>query len=240
MKTSKIVTMSNIKFVAKRPSILLAYVRGGKTEAYRAAQKGLLEILSKSDDPTIEMLMKNSAPSLQLPKGASDYQNSPDFSNIVMLYYIVRVFKPLQIIETGVWSGKTSWSILQALADNGNGHLTSIDLGINKSEGSTLPTAEIGGFVPQELHGYWTLKLGDAKQLLPEILEKLGTIDMFYHDSNHSYEHMLFELNLARQYVQEESIICCDDINLNNAWRDFSNLLKDHYEVDNRFGYGHR
>ena len=240
MNTAKIFTMSNVKFVLRRPSAILAFIKGGKTEAYRVALKGLLKLLSKCDEPLIEMLVQRSTSSFQLPKEASVYKNGSDFLNVVMLYYLVRFSKPQQIVETGVWSGKTSWAMLQALADNGGGHLASIDLGVERSGGSTLPTREIGGFVPQELRRYWTLEFGDARELLPKTLKKLGTIDMFYHDSNHSYEHMMFEFTSVLSHTKEKSIICSDDINLNNAWKDFCRLLKDHHEIDNRFGYGHR
>ncbi len=62
---------------------------------------------------------------------------------------------------------------------------------------------------------------------------------MFYHDSNHSYEHMMFEFKTASAYIKEGGLICSDDINLNDAWMDFSKLLKDHHEIDNKFGYGY-
>jgi predicted O-methyltransferase YrrM len=238
LETSKIFAISNIKFVLQHPSIALFFIRGGKTEAYRVALKWLLNCLSKCDEPEIEILLKESTPSLQLPKEALKYK-SVDFSNIVMLYYLVRISKPHEIVETGVWSGKTSWAILQALADNGRGHLTSIDLGIKESEGSRLPTDQIGGFVPQDLRKYWTLELGDSRELLPRILSKLGVIDMFYHDSNHSYEHMMFEFKTACLYLKEGGIICSDDVNLNNAWIDFSKFIKNHHEVDRKFAYGY-
>lgn len=238
MDTSKTFASSNIKFVLQHPSVALAYIRGGKTEAYRAVLKGLLNYLSKFDESQIEMLLKRSTSSLQLPKDALIYKRG-DFSYIVMLYFLVRISKPQEILETGVWSGKTSWAILQALSDNGRGHLTSIDLGIKESHGSKLPTGQIGGFVPQKLRKYWTLELGDAKELLPKILPKLGTLDMFYHDSNHSYEHMMFEFQTASAYMKEGGIICSDDINMNNAWMDFCKTLKFHYEVDNKFGYAY-
>jgi len=238
LDTSKTFSSSNIRLVLRHPSLAFSFIRGGKPAAYRAVLKELLKGLSKCDDTQIELLLKRSAPSFQLPKNCLPYK-SLEFSNIVILYYLVRISKPQEIVETGVWSGKTSWAILQALSDNGRGHLTSIDLGIKESSGSRLPTGQIGGFVPENLRKYWTLEFGDAKELLPRILSKLGAIDMFYHDSEHSYEHMMFEFKIAFAYVKEGGIICSDDVNLNNAWMDFSKLLKHHFEIDNKFGYGY-
>jgi len=238
---SKTITRSNISFILQHPSVLISYARGGKTEAYRVALRNLLNRLSKCEESEIEMLLHSSSSSLQVPKDVLQYRNIEfsEFSNIVMLYYLVRVSKPSEIVETGVWSGKTSWTILHALTDNGKGHLTSIDLGKKQCDGIKLPTTEIGGFVPETLRKSWTLKLGDAHELLPETLSKLGAIDMFYHDSNHTYEHMTFEFTTALSCLKKGGIICSDDINMNNAWIDFSQLLKCHYEVDNKFGYGY-
>jgi predicted O-methyltransferase YrrM len=240
LETSKTLTFSNIKFVLQNPSIGLAFIRGGKSEAYRVVLKGLINFLSNIEESGIEKCLNESASnsSLQLPKKAVMYK-SLEFSSIAMLYFLVRTAKPSEIVETGVWSGKTSWAILQALSDNGQGHLTSIDLGVKESQGSKLPTSRIGGFVPQHLHKYWTLEIGDAKELLPKILSKLGSIEMFYHDSNHTYEHMMFEFKTASAYLKKGGIICSDDINMNNAWGDFSKSLKYHREVDNKFGYGY-
>lgn len=46
-----------------------------------------------------------------------------------LLYTIARLSRPATVVETGVASGRSSFSILQALADNGEGLLYSIELG---------------------------------------------------------------------------------------------------------------
>lgn len=219
-------------------------MRGGTAGAYCAYQRDLLGTLSKLSDSEIEMLLERSTPSLQLPVDASIYRDessdTQNFANIVMLYYLVRTFKPKKIVETGVWSGKTSWSILHALADIGGGTLTSIDLGLKTWAGRPLPTKETGGFVPQELRRHWNLELGDVRELLPVTLKKSGPIDMFYHDSGHDDQQNAFEFNLAYEHVKKNGIICSDDICFGKAWWDFSSRLKSHHEVEGRFGYGYR
>jgi len=237
-----LLSFSNARIVLNEPSTIPAFLRGGKTEAYREALRKLLENLSQSDLKEIGDLLEksNSISSAAFPRKMAFYKSGSEFTNILMLYYLIRLEKPQLIIETGVWTGKTSWTILQALADNGSGHLISVDLGVKYICTSQLPIKEIGGFVPQRLRSYWTLEIGDAVKLVPALLKEHGPIDMFYHDSDHSYEHMKFEFTTAYQHVKNNGIISSDDISLSNAWKEFSRSLRDHYEIDYLFGYGHK
>jgi hypothetical protein len=50
----------------------------------------------------------------------------------------------------------------------------------------------------------------------------LGSIDIFIHDSEHSYENMMFEYITAWHYLKEGGILLSDDTNLNKAFSDFS------------------
>jgi len=242
INAKKILSLSNARIMLNQPSTILAFLRGGKSEAYREALRKLIENLSKCNSKELGELLEKSKliSSAVFPRKTSFYKSGAEFTNMLMLYYIIRFEKPQLIVETGVWTGKTSWTMLQALADNGTGHLLSVDLGVKSSGNERLPIKEIGGFVPQHLRSYWTLEIGDAVKLLPSLLKKYGPIDMFYHDSDHSYEHMKFEFTTAYQHVKNNGIICSDDINLSNAWKEFAPSLRDHYEIDNLFGYGHK
>jgi predicted O-methyltransferase YrrM len=242
MDAKNLLTSSNAKIILHNPSTIGAFIRGGKIEAYRKVIEKILNKLSQLNLTELSELLEKSKSisSAVFPKEIEFYKSGTEFTNIVMLYYLIRLEKPQLIMETGVWTGKTSWTILKALADNGSGRLVSIDLGVKTSCTSKLPVKEIGGFVPQNLRKYWTLEIGDAGKLFPALLEKHGPIDMFYHDSDHSYEHMMFEYSTAFQHIKNNGIIGSDDINLNNAWSEFGRSLKDHYAIDNLFGYGHK
>lgn len=54
------------------------------------------------------------------------------------------------------------------------------------------------------------------------LLEQLGKINMFIHDSQHSYENMMFEYITAWNHLKEGGILLSDDTNLNRAFIDFS------------------
>jgi predicted O-methyltransferase YrrM len=143
------------------------------------------------------------------------------FSGLAELYAVVRAFKPGVMIETGVASGMSSAHILRALAANGSGTLHSIDLP-NVQQGSILPEGRTTGWiVPDSLREGWTLHIGDTRKLLPGLLETLGPIDLFLHDSDHSYESMAFEFEQAFPRLKHGGLLLSDDSHLHAAWDDF-------------------
>jgi hypothetical protein len=86
---------------------------------------------------------------------------------------------------------------------------TSIDL----YDASPVPAGrQPGWLVPDDLRGRWELRLGDARELLPELLEELGEIDLFFHDSLHTREHMLFEFETAWPHLRAGGLLVADDI----------------------------
>jgi predicted O-methyltransferase YrrM len=142
-------------------------------------------------------------------------------SSAAELYVVARAMKPSVIVETGVASGLSSAHLLRALAENGTGELHSIDLP-NVQQGSVLPQGrDCGWIVPPSLRGRWHLHLGDARTLLPAVLESLGRIDVFLHDSDHSYEHMTFEFEQALARLAPRALLMSDDVHLHGAWDDF-------------------
>ena len=111
------------------------------------------------------------------------------------------------VVETGVCYGASSAYILEALEANGKGKLYSIDLGNTKDE----PPNDF--FVPPRLLNRWKLCVGDAKQLLPPLLAKLGQIDLFHHDSLHTHEHMMWEYETAFGGLSPGGVISSHDVN---------------------------
>jgi predicted O-methyltransferase YrrM len=143
------------------------------------------------------------------------------FPGAAEVYVVVRAIKPRVIVETGVASGLSSAHILRALAANGMGMLHSIDLP-NVQHGSVLPEGRTSGWiVPDSLRGRWKLRLGDARELLPDLLGVLGQVDLFLHDSDHSYENMVFEFEQALPRLVPGGVLMSDDTHLHPAWDDF-------------------
>jgi len=104
----------------------------------------------------------------------------------------VRFARPRMVLETGVFDGRSSAVILQALHDNDNGTLVSIDLPATDTiDGSTHrmqdtslpPGCQPGWAIPDYLRGRHRLELGDSKELLPALFEEYADVDIFLHDS---------------------------------------------------------
>lgn len=154
------------------------------------------------------------------------------------LYIIVRVLKPRVVVETGVGPGVSTSFILYALERNGFGELFSIDLpeadqeiyismGIVKEFHRYSPEGwGPGWLVPDWLKERWHLILGDSRRILPKLLRDLRYIDIFLHDSLHTYEHMIFEYSVAWKHLSPNGILLSDDVGWNNAFYDFCNVVR--------------
>ncbi|MEM2139810.1 class I SAM-dependent methyltransferase [Nitrososphaera sp.] len=144
-------------------------------------------------------------------------------------YVTTRVLQPDYIVETGVGAGISDMFYLEALRVNAKGELHSIDLprqaykipeGVHQDY---IPEEkEPGWLIPKNLRDRWHLHLGDAKVELPRLVEKLGTIDIFMHDSEHTYEFMTFEFRTAWPRLRKGGVLLSDDINWNSSFTDFA------------------
>ena len=114
--------------------------------------------------------------------------------------------KPNVVVETGVCYGASSAYILEALKENRRGVLYSIDLGNTTDE----PPSDF--FVPPRFKDRWHLIVGDSKQELPRLLARLGRIDLFHHDSLHTYEHMMWEYETAFSYLGPSGVLSSHDV----------------------------
>jgi predicted O-methyltransferase YrrM len=162
--------------------------------------------------------------------GGSPGGRADSYSEI--LYVILRTLQPETVVETGVALGYSSAYLLQALHDNGRGRLYSIDLPTTDPEGRVnadgvrdrvhVRTAgETGAVVPDDLRDRWELTLGPSNPLLVQLLERLGHVDVFFHDSDHSYENMIWEYRTAWPHVRPGGMLLSDDIHWNRAFPEF-------------------
>lgn len=134
------------------------------------------------------------------------------------VYALVRLLRPANVVETGVADGTTSAYILQALEDNRRGHLYSIDLPSER-----LPPGQAPGWIVDEsLRHRWTLRIGPSSQLLEPLLNELGSIDLFLHDSLHTYDNMVFEYRAAWPFLKEDGLFLSHDVGRNAAFFDFA------------------
>jgi predicted O-methyltransferase YrrM len=151
------------------------------------------------------------------------------------LYAVLRELRPRVAVETGVANGFSTAFSLLALQKNGSGHLHSIDLPrevgraydpgtFYEGEGRAgiPPGMESGWLIPEELKEPWTLVPGKSQDELPPLLERLGAIDFFMHDSEHSFDCMWFEFNAAWPALRPGGVLVSDDVNSTEAWARFA------------------
>ena len=84
------------------------------------------------------------------------------------------------------------------------------------------PGSEPGWLIPTQLKERWTLILGRSQEELPPLLERLGTIDSFMHDSEHSFDCMWFEFNAAWPALRPGGVLLSDDVNSTEAFARFA------------------
>lgn len=138
---------------------------------------------------------------------------------ILNQYAAVRALGPEYIIETGIANGVSSSYLLLALQKNGRGRLHSIGL----ADAAFLPRGkEPGWLVPQSLRDAWHLHLGDARDILPGLLTRLGNVGIFIHDSLHTYDHMTWEFQTAYPHLLPGGLLFSDDALWNGAFHDFA------------------
>lgn len=151
------------------------------------------------------------------------------FDEAALLYYSILLQKPKIVVETGVSDGMSSIFILTALNNIGMGKLYSVDfpdVGMPKVYGK-----EPGWIVPEQLKTKWDLLTGKSVNKLPKLLDMLGTIDIFIHDSEHSYQNMKFEFNCALQHAYEGALIMSDDVTTNQAYIESLQLSGKNYRT---------
>jgi predicted O-methyltransferase YrrM len=148
------------------------------------------------------------------------------------LYNFLRDKRPNKVVETGVCNGFSTAVILKALEENGKGKLYSIDLPDDGSKSGEHwefkgnwvipPSKEPGWIIEGDLRERWKLIKGDSNVELPSLLSELESIDIFMHDSEHSYQTMMLEYCLSWKFLDKNGYLISDDVFANDAFKDFS------------------
>lgn len=132
------------------------------------------------------------------------------------LYGLTRWLRPAAIVESGGFIGMSSAFILKALADEklATAKLYSIELSRECDQGALIPDelrSAAGSFVPMRGKVEDFLK----RDQLP------SSIDMFLHDSSHSYRHMLWEFRQFWPRLRDGGLLVSHDVQINAAFPEF-------------------
>jgi len=151
-----------------------------------------------------------------------------DAFKAAILFSICRIRAPQEVVETGVASGISSTGILSALHVNNRGKLHSIDLpGAIYRRDDGLSWKDVsspvgpGWLVPIELRDRWELELGPSQTLLPCLYSRLDSVDVFYHDSEHTQANMSREFELTWDKLRAGGILVADNVNWNQSFQEF-------------------
>jgi predicted O-methyltransferase YrrM len=130
------------------------------------------------------------------------------------IYRLVKRLRPDRVVETGVADGLSTTVILKALDENNRGMLTSIDV-----------ARDVGRLVPQRLRSRWEFRWIDGKHSrreLARVAREFRSIDMFLHDSEHTYYHQRFEYELAWSVLRSGGLLLSDDADISFSFLDFA------------------
>ena len=157
-----------------------------------------------------------------------------EFSHVsnmaLFLYYVTRIKKPKLIIETGVATGQSSFFILKAMQENNFGKLVSTDI-----------RYDAGEIIPDYLKNRWNFMAlkRDNKKSFKKFINNFDKIDIFFHDSDHSYWWQTLEYNTAFNHIKNGGLLVSDDIDNSYAFLDFVNKNKiDFYSFFNSGSMG--
>lgn len=231
------VTCDLISFIAKHPTKVVPVLRFVVRNIPAGIQSLRPKIRFDEERFALKQELLHCASIFEKTQGHYDLRNlhalqenlPPATSRFLSIYLLLRAMEPQIVVETGVALGISTSYTLQALSDNGQGVLYSIDKAhpLYMDENGLLrydytPAKRQGYFIPEELRPRWKLIEGLSSEKLRPLLKDLGEIDFFLHDSEHTYVNMTYEYNCAWPHIRTGGFLASDDIEKNTSFYDFA------------------
>lgn len=138
----------------------------------------------------------------------------PHWARRLGWYALVRAAQPDHVVETGTQLGLGSCAIAAALLRNGHGRLTTIDI-----------DPETGYLIGEP----WASVIDRHTGSSIDVLEKLRDVDVFLHDSLHTYEYETRELTTVEPNLGANAIILSDNAHESSALSDWAERNGRHY-----------
>ena len=185
------------------------------TEDFCKSIDSLLYDEVKSDTSFIEKEAKEKLSKLNVFFGGR--------GNYILVYFLIRKFKLLNIVETGVAAGWTSLAILRALKKNGKGNLYSSDFPYFR-----LPDPEkfIGILVPKHYKENWCLYIKGDENNIKEIKKKIKSVDLVHYDSDKTYNGRQNFIKMISNLVHNQTFLIMDDLHNDSFFLDYVNKHK--------------
>lgn len=215
----------SLTFISSRMDLLIGRQCQYKTISFQECLQEVSDTLRFGDSANSNQAVLSEIESAIEKRKAELPDNAPfesfhngDASLGRICYVVARALSAKNVVETGVCYGVTSSYLLQALQNNGEGRLHSIDLPPLGKSGDDY----IGWFVPKGLCERWSLIRGTSAKFLGPLLQELETIDLLVHDSQHTYGNMRMEFRLAWPTLRSGGVLIADDIEGNAAFHELT------------------
>jgi len=153
---------------------------------------------------------------LKIHRRGNEIDDQAFYGRRIGWYALVRVLKPLVIVETGTEKGLGSVVLAEALLKNGQGQLFTIDM---------EPTA--GLMIGDRYTGIISQIFGNSLQALATF----DYVDLFIHDSDHSAEHEAREFEIIETKLSKQGVVLSDNSHATNE------LAKWSMRLDKKFFY---
>jgi predicted O-methyltransferase YrrM len=138
----------------------------------------------------------------------------PHWARRLGWYSLVRGAQPDNVVETGTHLGLGSCAIAAALLRNGHGRLTTIDV-----------DPDAGYLIGEPWASVIDRRTGDSVSLLAELRD----VNMFLHDSLHTYDHETRELAAIEPNLRADAIVLSDNAHESSALSDWAERTSRHY-----------
>ena len=163
------------------------------------------DLSALADARILELEHRTTANELLFPERYAVERESGRF-----LYLLVRTIRPELMVETGVANGASTFLVLRAMEENGVGRLISTD--ITEHVGSLLTDDE-------RASTRWDLRVIPADGF-GAVAASAGAVDVFLHDSDHSYANVRGEVTAIWPHVRPGGFVMSDDGELSFGFLD--------------------
>lgn len=143
--------------------------------------------------------------------------NDPDPSLGFTFACAIRHLRAERVVEAGVARGVSTRLALEAVRDNGRGHLWSIDLPYVTAQSARQHVLA----VTPDLHEHWTFVRGSTRRKLAPLLDQIGPITVFMRDTLPTPRTVLEELETAWAHLNTGGLVISDDVHWGPGFKQF-------------------
>jgi len=138
------------------------------------------------------------------------YNSNP--RTLELLKMLIKELRPKTVIETGVANGVSTRQILSSFKEFrlDDSKLYSFDIDYRVGTPDLLSNPQFNFVVI------------DSQNSFLDAMREIKSVDLFYHDSDHSYYNQMLEYETAWEVLNSKNgVLVSDDINWSNAFLDF-------------------